>query len=131
MFHLLLAQVADSLVDTVATLPSVTPAITLGAVMTYLFGSGLVSAAVMQGLKHLSGMIDSLPALAKQFVVFAIAMAITGVADYFNLSLPGDLSGWTVNTVVSLATTLVAFGYHSIKKAVQSDVQLTSNGAVQ
>lgn len=84
---------------------------------------GPLTFMLMQGIKHASRWVDSLPPIAKRFAVLLIAAAITGVSHAVGVDVRCDPSGeinclseLDKDAVSAMLSAAIAFFMHQYRK---------------
>lgn len=81
---------------------------------------GFVTPFVLDGLKHTSVLVDSLPAYAKQGLAIAIASLATALASLLGTDIPTDLALWDGEVVKAMVAGFLAIAikqHQQLKKA--------------
>lgn len=81
--------------------------------------AGVLTSVGMSALRKASTFVDTLPALAKQGIVLAVAFAVVQVNGLLGLDLPVDALGFSADALNALITALLSFGVYSVAKVAK------------
>ncbi len=71
---------------------------------------------IYQAIEKVTLIMESFPVLGKQVSVVVVSFALTKVAVWLGVPLPGDLSGLTPEVILAAITALAAMGMHQLAK---------------